>query len=166
MDKNELLGAVAEYGLDGVADRLELSEDFIERCIAGNDPDRREQAILDRAFADYEITELERGDTSEIDRIGELGNAIDRIEYFAGEGNWESIREGIASGLIDPEGFEIYENLAANLTDSQLERVMEHVATEGGAILETIFSDYDFQDDYFFEDDSAFWEWFRETFYE
>ena len=160
MNKNELIAAISEFGIDGVADRLGVDEDLLGHAALG-EPSRQEQAIIDRGFAEYEITELERGDESELNRIDELAQEINKIELFSGN-NWEDIKEFILSGDIAPEGFTTFEHLSANLTEAQFEQVLDYAKDHGVDFL------YEFEigDGFDFHGaDSAFWEWFRDEFY-
>lgn len=161
MTNSELVAAIAEFGLEGTAERLQLDQDIVERAAYG-EASRLELAEIDRGFADYEIWELKSGERGELSQLEAVARDVAKLEFFSSD-NWNTLRDMIVNGEVVTDQFEIFEHLSANLTSAQMDLVLDQVAENGADFLDILFEDG--FEGYDFFADTEFWDWFRETFY-
>lgn len=155
-------------GIDEVADLLNLDEDFIQYAIENNALDFQQTAELKRAISDFELDnelQFEYGlNAQEIQQHAEQLNVVH--SRLASNEGIDAFRESVANNELSMDDLETAEIFFSNsyLTPNIQNAVLSWVAVGNNPkeFLEQFELDGERLDGI---EDSAFWEWYRDTFY-
>lgn len=172
MDINQLAILVNKLGgYDETQKVIKVDSEVIERAITGERLSRFEQAELENGvnqlYLKPTLAEKNNIDLEEIeDFTTHLQHITDRLHNVDFE---SQLRASVANDLITPDELDVGAELFINLSPSQQDLVSDILASGDpetiGEMLQSFFEDHANGGGFWDIENSAFWEWFRETFY-
>lgn len=173
MDRNKLAILTNQLGgYDEVERVIGVDQELVQRAVEGQQLTSIQQAEIETGFNQlYLDKELALDNGIDINAIESLSKDLsDTVNFFYDQDAENRFRQGVADGVVDANDLADGGTLFANLTSSQIDKVLSLLETdEASDEISNLFSfylqDYYSEVDFWDVQDSLFWEWFRETFY-
>jgi hypothetical protein len=163
MDRNKLAALANDLGgLDELADTLGIDNSILESAIKGESLTRFDSAEIDIAYANFE----KNNDELYLASIDDTADLLNDSGMLTGSITVsDNLREAFAENRISEQQLGELYTLWGNLTAFQSENVAAWL-NSGGGNAELLANLYTNEEDLFGNyEDSDFWEWFRDTFY-
>lgn len=172
MDVNKLAILTNQLGgYDQTENVIGVDAELIQRAVAGESLTPMETAEIETGFNQlYLDPDLAFENNIEVHELEGLASDLAFTTQFLYDADFaNTFREGVANDTIDPETLDEGGPLFANLTRLQTERIAELIGSDEGDKREQVALMFDAyladHGDIWDVDESAFWEWYRETFY-
>lgn len=164
MDREKLAALASDSdGIFNASQILDVDENIYFRAVQGLSLSRLDRADIDSAWAFFEKTQDEDY-LQDIDRLASRIN--DSVMLQNNSDFTDNFMLVVAEGQITTQQVEDLYTLWGNLNGYQANVVMEKFATDPDFNADRLTELYSREEDLFNDyENSAFWEWFRETFY-
>jgi len=169
MDSNRLAVFVSQYGYTEAEQLTGIDADLLQKAIAGERLSDYEEALIDNGYSNLQLYESDYVDFDSINKDAAfLSEDVQSLALFQQEPElYDSLLESVSFNQIDMDDLREHYGLFANLSYNQADKLFAWLEDDEKNEAKEFFEAYELDGDDFWDiDESAFWEWFREVFYE